>query len=419
MEFAVPEPVPDPFQLCLIFGAFRTGDASMASAVFQRLGVSPDGTAVVFEVTTALEAFPVFSVPSDQQGFYFVRSDGTGLRRLGPASREAAFRLVPAPSSPIGFAPFELPFIPFSPDGRTVAFSDLGPGPAGEAAVQIVTLDVRTGRRTQVTHLPFASSPVPLFPATGFPAFVNNRTIAFASFANPNGLNAKGDLRVFTTRTNGTGLRLVPIPAPAAVPGGRIIPVFQITGAGAGLHPFTMSLPGLPENANPFSSSILEVYVLGGQNLLQLTNFRRADTIALFLSASGRRVFFEASADPLGTNPTENCQLFSIDTLGAHLRQLTRFRQGDRSPNGCLPVPPPGCSFDFPGAAAQDPVTGTVIFESSCDPLGINPNGSQVFAMRPDGSGLRQLTDTRGLVTEGDGTVVAELPGPVEYSAGP
>jgi hypothetical protein len=34
---------------------------------------------------------------------------------------------------------------------------------------------------------------------------------------------------------------------------------------------------------------------------------------------------------------------------------------------------------------------------SGNDPLGRNPNGLQLFAMQPDGSGLRQLTDARGV----------------------
>jgi hypothetical protein len=50
---------------------------------------------------------------------------------------------------------------------------------------------------------------------------------------------------------------------------------------------------------------------------------------------------------------------------------------------------------------------------STCDPLGTNPHdGAQVFAMRPDGSGLRQLTATRGIIHEADQTISMELPGP-------
>jgi hypothetical protein len=82
--------------------------------------------------------------------------------------------------------------------------------------------------------------------------------------------------------------------------------------------------------------------------------------------------------------------------------------------NGCANLPPPGCNVQV---TTQDPVTRTVVFQSSCDPLGTTPNGgSQIFAMRPDGSRLRQLTDTRGVVMGTDGSLTAELPGPWGYS---
>jgi hypothetical protein len=56
-----------------------------------------------------------------------------------------------------------------------------------------------------------------------------------------------------------------------------------------------------------------------------------------------------------------------------------------------------------------DPHTGALIFNSSCDLQ------AQLFAMRPDGSGLRQLTTLRGVVTAADGSVDVELPGPIAY----
>jgi hypothetical protein len=40
--------------------------------------------------------------------------------------------------------------------------------------------------------------------------------------------------------------------------------------------------------------------------------------------------------------------------------------------------------------------------------------------MRPDGAGLRVLTDMRGFAVEADGTVTVELVGPFDYvPAGP
>jgi hypothetical protein len=104
--------------------------------------------------------------------------------------------------------------------------------------------------------------------------------------------------------------------------------------------------------------------------------------------------------------------VFSIDRLGSDLRQLTNFRETEHSVRGCyfgrLGL---GCTVYV---GAQDPRSRTLLLYSSCDPLGANPNGAQIFAMRPDGSGLRQLTDAQGFVHE-PGVVSSDLPGPWAY----
>src|SRR5262249_35064542 len=125
-------------------------------------------------------------------------------------------------------------------------------------------------------------------------------------------------------------------------------------------------------------------------------------------------VIFVASADPFGTNPSGDCQLFSIDTLGEGLRQLTHFSQPEYSVNGCSALVPPGCSVL---AGGLDAATGILVFYSSCDPFGTNPYGDQLFAIRQDGTRLRQLTRARGLVTEPDGTVSAENIGQFGYAS--
>src|SRR5262249_6271402 len=153
--------------------------------------------------------------------------------------------------------------------------------------------------------------------------------------------------------------------------------------------------------------------VVEDKRALQVTHFHRPDTTTGTLR--GRHLFFRASANPFGTNPGENCQVFSVNTLGGDLRQLTRFRDDAR--------PSVGCNWDFGGVACAiegivlDQVTGTVIFGSSCDPFGMNPYGFQLFSMRPDGSGLRQLTATRGRVIEPDGAVSFQTVGPIAYPA--
>ena len=166
-----------------------------------------------------------------------------------------------------------------------------------------------------------------------------------------------------------------------------------------------------PFNAAPF---VEELFLVDAKNVLQLTNFRRSDTARAGRggAVAGGRVFFGASADPFGTNPGQHCQIFSVNTRGGDLRQLTRLHDPDGRPSaiGCFGSVPGACTIDRYFA---DRRTAAVTFTTNCDPVGRNPYGDQVFSMRPDGSGLRQLTTARGLWTDPDGTVHVELPGPV------
>ena len=371
-----------------------------------RLGVLPDGSGVVFEVTDDHSLISHDWLPPDrEEGVFFVRSDGSGLRRLAPPSREASFRIFLNPDSRVAFSGGYFPHLRFSPDGRSVVFTDLGPGAGSEMATQIVTLDLATGKRTQVTRLPAASGIDPSYPNTVLPTFLDNHRIGFLTQANVDGENPSGELRAVSVNTDGTGLRVL---NSTAVTGARVVPNFTIFGHRRNV--FTLRLPGIGLNG-PFN--VEEVFIQDGRNLLQLTNFRRFDTRSQALSADGQHAFFIASADPLGTNPTGNCQLFSVNAFGARLRQLTYFTEG-LTAWGCSYGPAPGCHIDF---TVQDPITRTLVFTSSCGPFGANPSGSQIFAMRPDGSGLRQLTHTRGLVTATDGSFSVEVPGPFAYSA--
>jgi hypothetical protein len=165
------------------------------------------------------------------------------------------------------------------------------------------------------------------------------------------------------------------------------------------------SVAGGPRHAH-------ELFVWDGKNLLQLTN---RSTLALFVG-SRRRALFTTTADPLGSNGDHNRQIFSIDTLGRRLRQLTRghrwsghlpcgARFGDRV-RGCQNYP-----------ALQDPATNAIVFLSGCDLLSSGAFGGQLYAMRQDGSRLRQLTAAGGCTTDAPRAVTTELPGPFGYSA--
>src|SRR4029453_4234496 len=131
-----------------------------------------------------------------------------------------------------------------------------------------------------------------------------------------------------------------------------------------------------------------------GKQLLQLTDFHRADTASLSSSrASNRRILLVASTNRLGINPIENCQLFSMGPLGAGLRQLTRWSEGgEPSKQGCTFGVPPGCAIVL---LKQSPKTGRLLLYSNCDPFDFfrtritGVTGSQLFSIRSDGTGLR------------------------------
>jgi hypothetical protein len=253
-------------------------------------------------------------------------------------------------------------------------------------------------------------------PAAAFPVFFDEQTIAFISRANPDGLNPDGGFRPFLVNTDGGSLRALSIPVP--LPGAKLNPTFSITSARREVTQFF--LPGTPANRVYYFDQISEIFVFDHANLLQLTNFDRVDTLFAFLGVDRQRAFFFSSANPFGTNPSENCQLFSVDPLGGDLRQVTNFRKTEQehSENGCLPGPGPGCAaspINLFNGTSQDARTGALLFDSSCDPLGTNPDGGLLFAVNPDGTGLRQLTDTRGIVRADGGTLV-EFPGPYEIA---
>src|SRR5262249_51759848 len=319
------------------------------------------------------------------------------------------------------------PPISFSPNGRRIAFTDRGPGPGGEDAPQIVVLDLASSTRTQVTHLPSGTPPTSGgygFFLTCCPVFVDNETVLFETVVDPDGSNPEHKLVAFTIRIDGSGLTSVPIPV--AVPGSQVVPDFGVTGLHTSL--VRLSLPGTAV-LQPGFVPITEVFLRDGKNLFQLTNFHREDTFSGFLNPTRTRAFVLASADPLGTNPQRNCQMFSINTFGGRLRQVTHFNLRGPTPqfsgfaiHGCFgPDNPPACAVGegYYRVVFQDPVTKAVVFASSCDPFGTNPRGAQIYAMRPDGHGLRQLTDASGITPRRDGLpgVNVEFPGPFAYSA--
>jgi hypothetical protein len=405
-ELQTPAPLRNPVgaSWCERFGEERAGQRSAAAGAFMRVGVSPDGSVVVFEVTDDFPVYPHAFPPPVEEGIYRVGADGRGLRRLGAPSRAASFR--------VGFASSDVLYR-FSPNGRMIVFTDCGPGPAGEDALQVATLDVTTGRRTLVTRLSASEDECRGGPVQAA-RFAGDDTIVFFRDPDPDGEYPDGGW--FRVQIDGSGLEAAT--TPVATPDSRVRPTFDIAGGGTNLLAMQVAGTSVDFWGKTLGNDPREMFVLDGKKLLQLTSFHRSDTGfgGKVLDRRAGRGYFTASADPLGENPSEHCQIFSIDTLGTRLRQLTHFRDRDRTDAGCGFNDPyiPGCTI---GPVYQDEVTKTIVFYSSCDPFGSGIYGGQVFSMRPDGTGLRQLTTLRGLVREADGAVSVELPGPVAYSA--
>jgi hypothetical protein len=372
-------------------GPFESGGACVRSGrggrpilnrfgAFTRLGMTPDGTEIVFELNDETNVNPSARnlLPAEQRGMYYVRSDGSGLRPLGPPSRFPAYHSASGGWHQHSFL--------FAPGGRLFTYGDLGPDEDGQEAPQVFVRDVHTGAATQLTRLP----PIPDAggnPEIYGPGFIDARTILFLRFVEltDRHKHVSVDLDGKTTDLD----RIVELPD------GTLIPIPVIT-SGKWAANYT-DVGGEAENGG----TRWEVFVTDGTNVLQLTRYNRSDTVlsAPVFAAFDGRVYFTASADPLGTNPSYGCQIFSIDPISRDTRQVTSFQcEGSgRSTWGCFGR----CRVNTPQISSA---TGTLYFRSRLDPLGQNPRRIwQVFAIEPDGSGLRQLSDARGFVPSPDG----------------
>ena len=150
-----------------------------------------------------------------------------------------------------------------------------------------------------------------------------------------------------------------------------------------------------------------------GRTFSELTNFRRFDTD--WIGLAGRRAFFKASADPFGTNPMQLQQVFAVDTLGRHPRQVTQFRDVDPA-RECAGLPA-SASFTSSQGGAQDTRGRTLVFDLSCDAFEYGRAGRAAVRDRsarvPAGPSSRMPAGVWSVRT---GSLTVELPGPFAYS---
>jgi len=340
---------------CRLWGNGRDGASSTVVGTFQRLGVSPDGALVVFEVTDDFSVLtPV--VPAEEQGFFAVRPDGSGLHKVADHSNDPAFRVAwgCAFANARGCSAGNVwNGLEFSPNGRRVVYTDLGPSDTGEEAPQVFTLDLTTNEHQQVTFLPrlpecHGQSDDPpdcvdpvVFP-TFAPSFLAEKTILYSR---GRGSNEVGGGQ-FTVKLNAHGDPDEPQTVPVvAGPNGVVIPVFEITGVEA--YGMKAVVPGrTPVDGGEFVEEMFVVELPNAQRpdprVLQLTNFERSYTGQGRITPDAQRVLFVSGADPFGTNPGNQGQWFSIDRLGSDLRQLTSFGVVGEGGSNCENLGPNG-----------------------------------------------------------------------------
>src|SRR5262245_50780447 len=99
-------------------------------------------------------------------------------------------------------------------------------GAPSEDAAQIVTLDVQSGQRTQLTRLPGPADPLRY--VTYNPRFTGNHTVLFQTISNPDGQHP--ERFPYRVQTDGSGLGA--LPTPFALPGAAPIRISPLSAAG-------------------------------------------------------------------------------------------------------------------------------------------------------------------------------------------
>jgi Tol biopolymer transport system component len=259
---------------------------------------------------------------------------------------------------------------------------------------------------TQVTRINAATNSV------RDPQIANSGLIVFASAEDLTGDNpVVNSAQIFTINFDGTGLR-------------------QVTSGDLDVRDLALADDGnriaFTSNGDPFGTNADgsdEIFVIdiNGLNLVQLT---ASDTFSEKprISDDGSRVAFVSSADhAAGQNAEQNAEVFVAMADGSAIAQVssnTTRASGYYSGVGTSATTP---SFALTGPGSMD-ISGdgtTVVYGSSADHTGDNPNGDHtIFAVPSDGTGVPVQILRTGTVSIDALTFRADRPSVVTNGTG-
>ena len=255
----------------------------------------------------------------------------------------------------------------FSGNGEIVVFvgTENTLGSNPDNGEQIFATSIATGGLVQITAVPAT----PSIPFTDIDITGSGTEVVFTSNEDLTGDNPTGRSNLFIASTGGSGITQVT----------RNMEVLgirdpEVSGDGSRLA-FASEADLLGTNATNDN----QIYIINrdGTGLTQLT-FDSSFPQALAMSHNGLKIAFITGGDPLGTNGDFNRELFVIDTDGTNLTQLT-------DSVGPLNTLEPQISDDG----------SRIVFRSDADPFGTNADGNiEAFTVNADGSALTQITES-------------------------
>ncbi|MCU0224581.1 MAG: hypothetical protein MUF27_11030 [Acidobacteria bacterium] len=255
--------------------------------------LSPDGSRIVFTYTTDLLG---------DAELWRVQADGTDRVKVTAAALGSV-------SGPV-----------IAADNRTIVYA-AGGNPLGSNAdgtTEIFRIDADGTGLAQLTSDATENSSRPALASDG-------SRVAFDSTGNPTGGNPDGSSEIFAINADGTGLVQLtasPVPNPDSPPASRAA---RIDASGTWIaFESNADLDG----GNPDGSYEVWRVRSDGAFLQRLTGDAAVSSRNPDISGDGQLVVYASAANPLGTNPEGNTELFLWEAGSASTVQLTQFLTG-------------------------------------------------------------------------------------------